>query len=274
MVMQVSQSRSGKAGGGNELLGRFGVALVSAAQAVVPDDAGLEFQQRQEHIGALFVHVGRCVPPQHGDRAVVGQNLLHLRHGDIADVIVHAAVLGFVPMSAGGRAARIVPVLRLRIVKSQFHAVFLARLGQRLEQIFAVGRGFDDVPVAGLRIEQRKAVVVLAGDDDVFHAGFFGELHPLVGIVFDRIELLGVLAIFGHGNLAAVHDPLADAADLLAVVGAGGHGIHAPVDEHAEPGLAPPGHALVALLLGFPVVIRRRSGFRSKTQACAKRSDC
>ena len=60
--------------------------------------------------------------------------------------------------------------------------------------------------------------MVLAGDDDVFHAGLLGNLHPFVGIVLDRIELLGELAVFGNRNLAAVHDPLADARDLFAVV--------------------------------------------------------
>ena len=76
-------------------------------------------------------------------------------------------------------------------------------------------------------------------------------LTHCVGVELHGIELLGELRVVGHGNLAAVHDPLADAADLLAVPGAGGHGVEAPVDEHAEPRLAPPGHPLVALLLGF-----------------------
>ena len=64
---------------------------------------------------------------------------------------------------------------------------------------------------------------------------------------FTGLNSLAYCAVFGHGDLAAVHDPLADAGDLLAVVGAGGDGIDAPVDEHAEAGLAPPFHAGVAL---------------------------
>ena len=79
-------------------------------------------------------------------------------------------------------------------------------------------------------------------------------LDPLVGVELHRVELLGVVGVLGHGDLAAVHDPLADAADLLAVVGAGGHGVDAPVDEHAEAGLAPPFHAGVALGRGFRVL--------------------
>ena len=80
-----------------------------------------------------------------------------------------------------------------------------------------------------------------------FMPASLASAHPFVGVELDRVELLGVRAVFGDGDLAAVHDPLADAGDLLAVVGAGGDGIDAPVDEHAEPGLAPPGHAGVAL---------------------------
>ena len=67
------------------------------------------------------------------------------------------------------------------------------------------------------------------------------------GSYFTGLNCLANCAVLGHRDLAAVHDPLADAVDLLALVGAGGHGIDAPVDEHAEPGLAPPFHAGVAL---------------------------
>jgi LAO/AO transport system kinase len=42
-----------------------------------------------------------------------------------------------------------------------------------------------------------------------------------------------------------IHSPMPG--NLLAVPGAGGDGVEAPVDEHAEARLAPPGHAGVAL---------------------------
>ena len=112
-------------------------------------------------------------------------------------------------------------------------------------------RGVVDVVRAGLRVEHGEAVVMLRRDHDVLHARILGHLHPCVGVELHRIELRGQLLVVGHRNLAAVHDPLADAADLFAVPGSGGHGVEPPVDEHAEPRLAPPGHPLVALLLGL-----------------------
>ena len=61
----------------------------------------------------------------------------------------------------------------------------------------------------------------------------------------------GERLVFGHGDFGAVHDPFADAGNALAMIGAGGNGINAPMDKHAEPGLTPPGHARVALGGGF-----------------------
>ena len=84
-----------------------------------------------------------------------------------------------------------------------------------------------------------------------FMPASLASAHPFVGVVLHRVELLRVLAVFGDGDLAVVHDPFADAADLLALVSAGRDGIDAPVDEHAEAGLAPPFHAGVALVGGF-----------------------
>ena len=160
-----------------------------------------------------------------------------------------------------GETAGVMPVLGLRIVESQLDALLLAGRGQFLERIAMEGRGVDDVVRAGLGVEHGEAVVVLRGDDDVLHAGVLGDRHPLVGVELHRVELLGVAGVFGHGDLAVVHDPLADAADLLAVVGAGGHAVEAPVDEHAEAGLAPPLHAGVALGLGLGGRRRRSRRF-------------
>ena len=49
-----------------------------------------------------------------------------------------------------------------------------------------------------------------------------------------------------------IHSPMPGM--LLAVPRAGGDGVEAPVDEHAEAGLAPPLHAGVALGGGFGVL--------------------
>src|SRR5262249_59343316 len=53
------------------------------------------------------------------------------------------------------------------------------------------------------------------------------------------------------GNWGEVLNAVADRGNLFAVVRAGGDGVYAPVDEHAEAGFAPPLHAGVALGLRF-----------------------
>ena len=126
-------------------------------------------------------------------------------------------------------------------------AVFAGGLAEGTDDVFAVGRGVDDVPLAGGRGEHGEAVVMLRGDHDVFDAGVFGELGPGVGVVLRGVELFGELAVFGDGNFAFLHDPFADAFHGLVVIEAGGDGVDAPMDEHAEAGVAPPLHAGVAL---------------------------
>ena len=102
--------------------------------------------------------------------------------------------------------------------------------------------------------------MVFAGNNDVVHAGVLGDFDPLVGVEFDGIEFLGKPFVFGAGDFATVHDPLADAAHGLVVVKAGGNRIDTPMNEHAELGLAPPTHARVALGLGFRLVARLSGG--------------
>ena len=101
----------------------------------------------------------------------------HLRHGNLVNVIIHVMLLRRVPFAAAGRAA-VVPVLRLRIIESKLDAVFFAGGGQFLQRIAMKRRRLHDVPRTGFRVEHREAVVMLGGDDDVFHAGVFGESSP------------------------------------------------------------------------------------------------
>ena len=70
---------------------------------------------------------------------------------------------------------------------------------------------------------------------------------PLVGLEFAGIESFGEFPVLGDGDFAPVHDPLANALNLLPLVGASGNGIHAPVNEHAEARFPPPAHAGVTL---------------------------
>ena len=88
--------------------------------------------------------------------------------------------------------------------------------------------------------------------------------------------------VVGDGDGGVVHDPLADAGDLLAVPVAGGDGVEAPVDEHAEAGFAPPLHAGVASGRGFRCPgwrgrdggrARRARGSARRTNGAAKRTE-
>ena len=54
--------------------------------------------------------------------------------------------------------------------------------------------------------------------------------------------------------VASVHDPFADAGNLLSVPCACGNGVKAPVNEHAKSCLAPPGHTRIVLRRGFRVL--------------------
>ena len=73
--------------------------------------------------------------------------------------------------------------------------------------------------------------------------------HPLLGVELDGIELVAELFVLRDGHLGLFQDPFAVV--LLVLPLARRHGIHAPVDEHAELGLAEPVHAGVVLFFGL-----------------------
>ena len=70
-------------------------------------------------------------------------------------------------------------------------------------------------------IDRPIAQLVLDLHDDVLHAGSFGVTDPLRSIEFFWIKLLGVLFVFSNRNIGTSHDPFANSADLLAVIGSG-----------------------------------------------------
>ena len=124
---------------------------------------------------------------------------------------------------------------------------FLALVRQLAQWVAMKGRGVDDVERIGLGVEHGEAVVVLGGDDDVLHAGGLGQRHHIMRIEAGGLNLRRQSLVVGDRDRAVVHDPFADARNLLAVPRAGGNGVEAPVDEHAEAGVAPPAHARVPL---------------------------
>src|ERR1700690_2198314 len=89
------------------------------------------------------------------------------------------AVLGRVPvmcrkvMIAGlvGRAAGCCPVLILRVVEAELHALLAALLGQLADRIPMERCGGDDIKGICFGVEHGEAVMMLGGDDDVSHPG-------------------------------------------------------------------------------------------------------
>ena len=96
--------------------------------------------------------------------------------------------------SVGG-AAGCGPVLSLRVVEAELDALLAALVGEFLERVALEGRGGDDVEGVGLGVEHGEAVVVLGGDDDVLHAGGFGQRDDVVRAEAGGVELLGASAL-------------------------------------------------------------------------------
>ena len=169
--------------------------------------------------------VPHAVEPDAGDVAIAGKQLAKLRV-HIVQILIEIA---------SGRPSRGMPRLperivvrrmpiELRIIEEQLDALPVAFLGQRLQGIFAIRRSVHDVPLALFGAEHGEAVVVLAGDGDVFHPRALGQRHPGGGIELHRIELRRQLRILGHRHLAVVHNPFAVAE----------HAVNAPMNEQAE----------------------------------------
>ena len=121
----------------------------------------------------------RVEPDDDGKVAVVRQQFFHLRDRLGVKVGVEVAVLRLIPVMRGqivmagliGAASRRGPVLILRIVEAELHALLLAFLGELADRVAMKRCGRDDVEGIGFGIEHGEAIVVLRGDDDVLHPG-------------------------------------------------------------------------------------------------------
>ena len=217
-------------------------------EAVVLDEAGPDSEDIKDLLGVVIIHRHGHIPPE--DRrgvAVVVREFLNLRDGDVSHVVRDIVLAFGVPVVA---SAAVRPIDGLGVIEPKLDAVFFAGFGEGLEEVFFV-KGRLDIPIVRCRGPERKAVHMLGGDDDVFHAGLFGHKHPVLGVVFRGVELFGEFLVFGDRDFGLAHDLLAEAWDFLAVVNTAQPGIDAPVDEHPEAGVAPPSHAGVTLFLGF-----------------------
>ena len=267
------QPTPGQGAGGNVLLWRgivFGELI-----AVVDDDLGLERADIGVDLGGVNL-LGRvlpaAVPPEDADRTVFSQEVAELPL-HILDVTVEArAVHGARVPLAARQVVRVMPV-HDGVVETQAQALAPAFGRQVLHRIVMPRRCLDDVVVGHLRIEHRKAVVVLAGDDDVFHPRVFRRLNPLARVELNGVELGGEFLVVGHLHLLVREVPLRDALVALEVGRVGGHGVDAPVDEHPELRLAPPLRPRLELLRGLVRGLgRRRREKKKEGQSPSKRN--
>jgi hypothetical protein len=156
------------------------------------------------------------------------------------------------------------------VVPAHADAVPIAGLGQLGHDVALEGGGHD-VVVGVLRVEEAEAVVMLARDHDVLHARVTGGPGPLVGVEANRVEPLQELIVGVDRDLRRVPDPLAVV--LLLAPLARGDGVEPPVDEQAEPRLAPPVHSLIGLVVEVVQGILRGARRRRSEQEGQGRGD-
>ncbi len=226
------------------------VAQAAVVAHVVADAA------RDQAVGLQLVHevaqldrvlaadgVGGVEPDQ-ADGPVLGQQLAELRL-DLAFQVGCEVLAAFVEVPVVARPVRVVPVLVLRVVEAELDARFRACLRQLGQRVAAERRGVDDVVRAARRAEDGEPVVVLGGDDQVAHPRLHRQLHPRARVEAHGVETLGERRVRLPRDAPAEHDPLADARHLLALPHACRDGVQAPVDEHPEARLPPPGQPRV-----------------------------
>ena len=88
-------------------------------------------------------------------------------------------------------APTVIPVLGVRVVEAELDALRVAGGLEFGDHVAFKRSGIYDIVIADRRIEEREAVVMLAGDDDIFHPRILGDLHPLGGAELGRVAGFG-----------------------------------------------------------------------------------
>ena len=228
------EGRLGGADGGHDSSVFLGRELM---RGVEPEDVGIVVADEFLDLGNGFgVHVAAGA----GDEVRGGFPPIGAAEEAIAAGVVEVPVVA--------RTVGLAPVEGVRVVETKFEAVESAGVAQLYHRIAGKRRGLDDGGVAHLRVEHGEAVVVFGGDDKVAHAGLLREADPGIGVEVDGVKGAGDLTvIYRDWDLGHSLDMFAVAAVGFALPGAAERRVDAPVDEHAEAGLAPPTETGVAL---------------------------
>jgi hypothetical protein len=212
--------RGGKLGGGVE-----------------PEDVGVVFFNEFEELGDGF-----AVDIFFDAFELFGVEVVPV--GAAEEFAIAARVL-VIPVVAGG--VGVFPVEGVRVVEAEADAGGVAGVGEFLHGVAFEPGGVVEIVGGDFRRIHGEAVVVLGGDDEVFHAGVFKEVDPGGGV-----ELFGVEGGDDVGevlltrNFEDAHDVFRIGAGAFALVDAAEFGVDAPVHEAAETGITPPVEALVA----------------------------
>ena len=146
---------------------------------VVIADQRLRLEAMNELVGLVELPVRvRFVPPpiepDAGNFAVVREQFTQLC---ILIVEILRPIAAFRPARgvAGGPAREVIAMvpIELRVVEEELDSLLVAFIGEELEDVALIGRPLHDRPVGNLGIKHGEAVVMLARDGDVLHAGGF-----------------------------------------------------------------------------------------------------
>ena len=144
--------------------------------------------------------------------------------GVVAHGVVLIAIVGIIGMMP----------IQQRIIQADLEALGAEGVHKLAHGVPAEG-GVGGFEIGIPAIEQAEAVMVLGGEDGVFHAGLARHGRPGAGIEIRRRKLPKIGQVIGLGHTLGGAHPLP----------ARGDGIQPPMDKHAEPRLAVPRRALL-----------------------------
>ena len=85
--------------------------------------------------------------------------------------------------------------IQVGVIEEKLNPLLLTFFCQHFKHILLVGSAIHYVIVRHLGIEHAKAIMMFAGNGDVFHSRRFGQGNPFGGIELGRIELGGQIFV-------------------------------------------------------------------------------
>ena len=159
-----------------------------------------------DNLASMCGRIHAAVKPNQAEGTVVGEEFAELRLGFVFEIL-RKVLFGGIVIPVVAEAVGVVPIFAVRVVDAEANAGTATGFGKFFEGIALEGGPIDDVVFADLGVIHGEAVMMFGGDDHIFHAGGLGEGDPGFGVEMHGIELMGAFAIFGDGNVEALHDP-------------------------------------------------------------------